>query len=162
MHNLLALHTYCKMISSLSSTVQYLTFKLSIWIGTLYFCTRVFMVPKLSMCSCVLLNWLSLCNIITPYPWTLPPKSYERNYEHMYSLQFYMQNSMESPDLDCSRSAWVKWTGSTSVLAHLLYNEHHMKVEPASACQNIKSELTLLIDTLFQSVCCISSTCALY
>lgn len=57
----------------------------------------------------------------------------------MYTLHFYTQNSMESPDLNCSRSAWVKSTGSTSVLAHLLYNEHNMKVEAVSACHQIST-----------------------
>lgn len=47
----------------------------------------------------------------------------------MYSLHFHIQNSLDSPDLDCSRSAWVKQKESAPVLAH----EHNVKAEAVSA-----------------------------
>lgn len=72
----------------------------------------------------------------------------------MYSLHCHIQNSVGSPDLDCSKSAWVKWRESTLVLAH----EHVMKAEAVSAPHEIWS---LPIDTLFQPMCYISVTCVL-
>lgn len=49
----------------------------------------------------------------------------------MYSPHFHIQNFVGSPDLDCSRSACVKRTESTLMLAH----EHNMNAKAASAAQ---------------------------
>lgn len=47
----------------------------------------------------------------------------------MHSPHFHIQNFVDSPDLDCSRSACMKRRESTWMLAH----EHNMKAKAVSA-----------------------------